>query len=37
MFEEVLAARGKLVRADAKIDVFGVAKGSLAAVRYLSE
>lgn len=36
VFEEVLAARGKLVRTDAKIDVVGVAEGGLAAIRYLS-
>lgn len=36
VFEEVLAARGKLVRADAKIAVIGVAKGSLSAIRYFS-
>lgn len=35
VFDEILAARGKLVRADAKIDVVGIAEGGLGAVRYL--
>lgn len=35
VFREILAARGKLVRADAKIDIVGVAEGGLGAVRYL--
>ncbi|KAK2766505.1 hypothetical protein FQN53_006722 [Emmonsiellopsis sp. PD_33] len=34
VFEEVL---GKLVAADAKIDIIGLAEGGLAAVRYLAE
>lgn len=36
VFEEVLAARGRLVREDAKIDVIGVAEGGLGAIRYLT-
>lgn len=35
VFREILAARGKLVRADAKIDIVGVTEGGLGAVRYL--
>lgn len=35
VFDEILAARGKLVRADAKIDVVGIAEGGLGAARYL--
>lgn len=35
VFDEILAARGKLVRADAKIDVVGIAEGGLGAIRYL--
>lgn len=35
VFDEILAARGKFVRADAKIDVVGIAEGGLGAVRYL--
>ena len=36
VFEEVLSARGKLVRSDAKIDVVGMAEGALGAVQYLA-
>lgn len=36
VFEEVLAARGRLVREDAKIDIIGVAEGGLGAIRYLT-
>lgn len=36
VFEDVLAARGRLVREDAKIDVIGVTEGGLGAVRYLA-
>lgn len=36
VFEEVLSARGKLVRDDAKIDVVGMAEGALGAVQYLA-
>jgi hypothetical protein len=37
VFEDVLAARGRLVREDARIDVIGLAEGGLGAVRYLGE
>lgn len=37
VFEDVLAARGRLARDDAKIDVIGLAEGGLGAVRYLGE
>lgn len=36
VFKEVLAARGRLVREDARIDVIGVSEGGLGAVRYLA-
>lgn len=36
VFEEVLAAKGRLVREDARIDVIGVSEGGLGAVRYLA-
>ncbi|KAL6237696.1 hypothetical protein BDW75DRAFT_248709 [Aspergillus navahoensis] len=36
VFEVILAARGKLVRRDAIIDVIGAAEGGLGAVRYLA-
>jgi len=37
VFGEILAARGRLVRADAKIDIVGVAEGGLGVVRYLCD
>lgn len=37
VFEDVLAARGRLVREDTRIDVIGLAEGGLGAVRYLGE
>ncbi|RMJ27394.1 hypothetical protein PHISP_01710 [Aspergillus sp. HF37] len=37
VFEDVLAARGRLVRGDARIAVIGLAEGGLGAVRYLGE
>ncbi|KKK18310.1 hypothetical protein ARAM_001616 [Aspergillus rambellii] len=36
VFNEVLAARGKFVRKDIKIDVIGLAEGGLGAIRYLA-
>lgn len=36
VFDEILAARGRLVRADAKIGVIGLADGGLGAIRYLA-
>lgn len=36
VFEEVLAARGRLVREDAKIDIIGISEGGLGAIRYLA-
>ncbi|PYI07261.1 hypothetical protein BO78DRAFT_429075 [Aspergillus sclerotiicarbonarius CBS 121057] len=36
VFDEILAARGRLVRADAKIGVIGLVDGGLAAIRYLA-
>lgn len=36
VFEEVLAARGRLVREDANIDIIGISEGGLGAVRYLA-
>ncbi|KAL5043533.1 hypothetical protein BDW71DRAFT_119048 [Aspergillus fruticulosus] len=36
VFEGILAARGRLVRRDAMIDVIGAAEGGLGAVRYLA-
>ncbi|KAL3468525.1 Arb2 domain-containing protein [Aspergillus heterothallicus] len=36
VFDSILAARGLLVRKDAKIDVIGLAEGGLGAIRYLS-
>ncbi|KAL2827847.1 Arb2 domain-containing protein [Aspergillus pseudoustus] len=36
VFDGILAARGKLVREDAKIDIIGLAEGGLGAIRYLS-
>ncbi|KAL4906694.1 hypothetical protein BDW74DRAFT_177003 [Aspergillus multicolor] len=36
VFEGIFAARGRLVRRDAKIDVIGVSEGGLGAVRYLA-
>jgi hypothetical protein len=36
VFNEILADRGRLVRADAKIDIVGLADGGLGAVRYLA-
>ncbi|KAG2418734.1 hypothetical protein HFD88_001835 [Aspergillus terreus] len=36
VFDEVLAARGRLVRKDAKIDIIGLADGGLGVVRYLA-
>ncbi|KAL4926827.1 uncharacterized protein BDV17DRAFT_299410 [Aspergillus undulatus] len=35
VFEELLDARGRLIRNDARIDVIGAAEGGLAVVRYL--
>lgn len=35
VFEEILAARGRLVRADAKIGVVGLDDGGLGVIRYL--
>jgi hypothetical protein len=37
VFEDVLAARGRLISEDAKIDIIGVAEGGLGAVRYLAK
>ncbi|RJE17419.1 hypothetical protein PHISCL_10244, partial [Aspergillus sclerotialis] len=37
VFEDILSSRGKLVRADAEIDVIGLAEGGLGAVQYLAE
>ncbi|KAI9929242.1 hypothetical protein ASPWEDRAFT_103510 [Aspergillus wentii DTO 134E9] len=36
VFDEILGARGKLVKADAKIDIIGLAEGGLGAIRYLA-
>lgn len=36
VFEEVLAARGRLVREDAGIDIIGISEGGLGAIRYLA-
>ncbi|OJJ78636.1 uncharacterized protein ASPGLDRAFT_182350 [Aspergillus glaucus CBS 516.65] len=36
VFEEVLAARGRLVREDAEIDIIGISEGGLGAIRYLA-
>lgn len=36
VFKEVLAARGRLVRDDAKIDIIGISEGGLGAIRYLA-
>lgn len=36
VFEGIFAARGQLVRSDAKIDVIGLAEGGYGAVRYLA-
>lgn len=36
VFEEVLAARGRLVREDAKIDIIGISEGGLGVIRYLA-
>ncbi|CBF77154.1 predicted protein [Aspergillus nidulans FGSC A4] len=35
VFEGILAARGRLVRRDAKIEIIGASEGGLGAVRYL--
>lgn len=37
VFDGILAARGQLVRHDAKIDVIGLAEGGLGAIRYLAQ
>ena len=37
VFEDVLSSRGRLIRADAEIDVIGLAEGGLGAVQYLAE
>ena len=37
VFEDILSARGRLVRQDAKIDVIGLAEGGLGAIRYLRD
>ncbi|PWY91008.1 hypothetical protein BO70DRAFT_307468 [Aspergillus heteromorphus CBS 117.55] len=36
VFEKILAARGRLVKKDAKIGVIGLADGGLGAIRYLA-
>ncbi|RAL00678.1 uncharacterized protein BO80DRAFT_356447 [Aspergillus ibericus CBS 121593] len=36
VFDEILAARGRFVRADAKIGVVGLVDGGLGAIRYLA-
>lgn len=36
VFEGIFAARGQLVRSDAKIDVIGLAEGGYGAIRYLA-
>lgn len=36
VFDDVLAARGRIVSEDARFDIVGVAEGGLAAVRYLA-
>ncbi|RHZ74979.1 hypothetical protein CDV55_109205 [Aspergillus turcosus] len=35
VFDEILSARGRLVREDAKIDIIGLSEGGLGAIRYL--
>ncbi|KAL2223180.1 Arb2 domain-containing protein [Thermoascus aurantiacus ATCC 26904] len=37
VFEEILAARGRFLREDAKIDIIGLVEGGLGAVRYLAK
>ncbi|KAF7585664.1 hypothetical protein BBP40_010345 [Aspergillus hancockii] len=37
VFNQILADRGRLVRADAKINIVGLADGGLGAVRYLAD
>lgn len=37
VFEDVLSPRGRLIRADAEIDVIGLAEGGLGVVQYLAE
>lgn len=36
VFDEILSARGRLVREDAKIDIIGLSEGGLGAMRYLA-
>ncbi|EAW11558.1 uncharacterized protein ACLA_092560 [Aspergillus clavatus NRRL 1] len=36
VFDEILAARGRFVGEDAKIDIIGLAEGGLGAIRYLA-
>lgn len=36
VFDEILSARGRLVREDAKIDIIGLSEGGLGAIRYLA-
>lgn len=36
VFDDVLAARGRMVSEDTRFDIIGVAEGGLAAVRYLA-
>lgn len=36
VFEGIFAARGQLVRGDAKIDVIGLAEGGYGAIQYLA-
>ncbi|GFF45451.1 isoform 3 of protein FAM172A [Aspergillus udagawae] len=35
VFEDILSARGRLVREDVKIDIIGLSEGGLGAIRYL--
>jgi hypothetical protein len=35
VFDEILSARGRLVKEDAKIDIIGLSEGGLGAIRYL--
>ncbi|GFF49514.1 isoform 3 of protein FAM172A [Aspergillus udagawae] len=35
IFEDILSARGRLVREDVKIDIIGLSEGGLGAIRYL--
>ncbi|GIJ99333.1 hypothetical protein Aspvir_001463 [Aspergillus viridinutans] len=36
VFDEILSARGRLVREDVKIDIIGLSEGGLGAIRYLA-